>query len=182
MSRHVHLRCGRSLLRQHSRRKDRGRRRGRPRPFPPTRRTHIGSRGSARMTHYSQAPALSFLLPHQPLSEKNRAINNSRTPSWTVWNMETLGSFFRASHHGHPIPRPAAASFFQIRSTPGTEPGAATVSLCFFGPIGRQHCTKALALFFQVRPFAGRQHRAPTSPPRSSGVRISIYPGERKKK
>jgi hypothetical protein len=160
--RHVHLRCVRSLLRRHSRRKDRGRRPGRARPFPPARRTHIGSRGPARVMHDSPPPASSFPFPHQPLSEQNRSKNNSRTLSWTVWRREILSSFFRANHLEAPNPAPGGGFVF---SSPANRrrraAGPQRFRFLFSRPTttGRQHCTKALALFFQVRSTAGSQPR-----------------------
>jgi hypothetical protein len=104
----------------------------------------------------------------------------------------------------HPIPPGGSFVFFKSDQPQAQSGGAATVSLCFFGPSHHRqaplHQSARFVFFKSGQPQAASRgtarsrfvfssptlrrgkHRAPTSRPRSSGARISIYPGETKKK
>jgi hypothetical protein len=88
----------------------------------------------------------SFPFPGQPLSEKKRAVDKP-PPSPGSYGRGRHWARFLANHHGQAIPRPAVASFFQVRAL-----FFQVRSVAGQAAAGRN----GLALFFQVRyPGAG---------------------------
>jgi hypothetical protein len=78
----------------------------------------LGRNGRARRVRGAR---VSPMIPANPMtSHPAKRTAPSITPE--PYPKDTLASLFRANHHRQPIPRPAVASFFQVRSTAGRQP------------------------------------------------------------
>jgi hypothetical protein len=88
----------------------------------------LGRNGRARRVRGAR---VSPMIPANPMtSHPAKRTAPSITPE--PYPKDTLASLFRANHHRQPIPRPAVASFFQVRSTAGRQPRNREVRLRWF--------------------------------------------------